>query len=856
MNLRTGNYTNRDLSNLLMPANVSYEVSEIEQMLLPHHLKALREERGINDEVIAARGYRSITDQQELLQYAFKSYQTNMVSREAPTILIPIHAPDGTVPYHLHRPDAPRMQKSKAKRNADGSIKEKVVKYETPEGMSLRGDRSPLCSESLKNPQVPLVITEGPIKGDAGVSHGLCVLSLPGVYGFKSKNKYGGNELLADFDHVPVNAGRKVIIIYDNDIWVNRQVQNAEERLTIHLQRKGAYVLSVRLPRANGQKIGLDDYLCAHSVQELMDLATGPHPAPQAASPHIELMDGPPDVMRKPNVIINGRSYVAIWPYVKITRHESIDKSGNIIRHNPPLQVKEQYLMIVRDDGVVFGEIGNNQGISPLTELGFDVVLPEIPPVDKIWSKSGINAYRMGERPDPIDIFHRLTDIVDRFIDFACSLASQRAMSMLIACYILTTWLSDAFTVIGFLWPNGDKGSGKTQVLNVVAELGYLGQVILAGGSFASLRDLADYGACLAFDDAENLSNKNTDPDKRTLLLAGNRKGNTVPLKEERNGKWVTRYVNTFCPRLFSATQLPDDVLESRSIVVPLIRTADRVRANSDVLEYSLWPHDRRTLIDSLWALALSCIRELPSYERRVNERAKLLGRDLEPWRAILAVAVWLEDKGMKDLYKRMEAISINYQEERQSLRSGDLTTLVIRALCHCASQAGCAGKSSGWVFTSEDIKSEVLNVADEIESAINRESITTIRVGRVISKLRLPESPRPGGKGRRRWKVTLHDLRRLTTTYSLALDDWKLPGRSPLSIFLSDAPDLTGSAGMSGTVAHTTNDDDSGQQQSPTADHYPTEICPGCSKEGEVTSSGLCLGCEELSHMYGLSAQ
>jgi hypothetical protein len=37
----------------------------------------------------------------------------------------------------------------------------------------------------------------------------------------------------------------------------------------------------------------------------------------------------------------------------------------------------------------------------------------------------------------------------------------------------------------------------------MVAELGYLGLVLLAGGSYASLRDMADYGATLAFDDAE-----------------------------------------------------------------------------------------------------------------------------------------------------------------------------------------------------------------------------------------------------------------------------------------------------------------------------------------------------------------
>lgn len=206
-------------------------------------------------------------------------------------------------------------------------------------------------------------------------------------------------------------------------------------------------------------------------------------------------------------------------------------------------------------------------------------------------------------------------------------------MAEMVSAYVLSTWNLDAFNVIGFLWPNGDRGSGKTQLLTIICELGYLGQVILSGGSFAALRDLADYGACLAFDDAESLSDpRKTDPDKRSLLLAGNRRGNTVPLKELTGAKtWRTRYVNTFCPRLFSATELPDPILASRTIVVPLIRTADRFKGNADPLEYRLWPHDRRALLDDLWALALSRLAELPPYEAQVNERARLVGRSWSP---------------------------------------------------------------------------------------------------------------------------------------------------------------------------------------------------------------------------------
>ena len=113
-------------------------------------------------------------------------------------------------------------------------------------------------------------------------------------------------------------------------------------------------------------------------------------------------------------------------------------------------------------------------------------------------------------------------------MDFDRSLADQPTMAELVACFILTTWLLDAFNVVGYLWPSDERGSGKTVLLHTVA----------------------------------------------------------------------------------------------------------------DPLDYQAWPHDHRQLIDDLWALALAHLPTLHEYERAVNEKARLAGRTLEPWRAILAVAL------------------------------------------------------------------------------------------------------------------------------------------------------------------------------------------------------------------------
>jgi hypothetical protein len=686
---------------------------------------------------------------------------------------------------------------------------------------------------------VPLWITEGQKKADALASHGAVALCLLGVWNFKGKNPLGGTTLLADWDYVAVN-GREVRLVFDSDVVSLPGVRKALERLTEHLSRKGAAVRMVYLPPVAGKKVGVDDFLVAgHTLQDLEALIEAPRPQPQPAPPHISILDSAPATIRRPLALLENRTYAAIWAYVEVTRTETLDKQGNVVRLPQPEVTTEQRLFIVRNDGVVFGDGGHK----PFAELGLIVHLPEIPPQEKLWTAPGFKRYVAGTRPDPAETFRQVVSVVNRFIDFDRSLADQQTMCELVACYILATWFLDAFTVIGYLWPNGERGSGKTQLLTLIAELAYLGHVILAGGSYASLRDLADYGATLCFDDAENVMDvKRGDPDKRALLLAGNRRGNTITIKEPVNGReWRTRHVQTFCPRLFSAIRLPDPVLASRSIIVPLIRTADRDKANADPLDYRLWPIPRPQLVNDLWALALSQCAAMPAYDAQVADTTALLGRTLEPWRAILAVAHWLTDTGVTDLDKRMDALSQTYQDERPDLEPPDLTAWVIKALCHYATNAtsatiqGGSQPVEGWEFPTKEIKQSLVILLQDDESGIDAATVSTDRIGRLLGKLRLKKKPRKGANDPRQWQLTQEDLRRWLMSYGMPLPPQLFPRQSlaPTSgtsgITVHDAtsattshpPPASGTSGTSGIVAQPGNPNGATQE----------EACPQCGE-------------------------
>jgi hypothetical protein len=363
-----------------------------------------------------------------------------------------------------------------------------------------------------------------------------------------------------------------------------------------------------------------------------------------------------------------------------------------------------------------------------------------------------------------------MTSVVDRFMAFDRSLTSQETMAEFVACYGLSTWFLDAFDVIGFLWPNGGYGSGKTKLGILVCEMAYLGEVLLTGSSYATLRDLADMGATLLFDDAESLADpKKSDPDKRNLLLAGNRRGSYVTVKEAGPGNtWVTRYVNAYCPRLFTATRVPDPILASRTIVVPLVRTGDKTKANAEVLDYATWPCDQRRLVDNLWAVALSNLSEMPQHEAYVNADAPLVGRNLEPWRPVLAVAHWLEANGVTGLYNRMVDLAKAYQTERVQLEFVDHARIVVRALI-----AAAVAPFDRWGVPVEvgilDIvtRANALAVEEEVADEKDEPFTNPKWVGRVLTSLRLPQASRSSGQGRRRL-VSLATLEGIATAYGI----------------------------------------------------------------------------------------
>ena len=125
----------------------------------------------------------------------------------------------------------------------------------------------------------PIAITEGEKKAEKACKAGIPTIAVGGVWAWRSKKK--GIPAIKDFDAIEWK-GRKVWLVFDNDLMVNPLVIGALAGLSNELHKRGAKVVIKYLPKGPG-KIGLDDYLLRRDVTAFLKLREEEY----AASAHL-----------------------------------------------------------------------------------------------------------------------------------------------------------------------------------------------------------------------------------------------------------------------------------------------------------------------------------------------------------------------------------------------------------------------------------------------------------------------------------------------------------------------------------------------------------------------------------------
>jgi hypothetical protein len=482
--------------------------SEVIPELLTSHFTHLKDGSGISVDVIRERGYRSLLGKAELKKLGFTPAQ-----QRTPGILIPLWSVDGKEAGYQYRPDNPRV-------DARG----RPVKYESPRGSANRIDCPPRCRKMLGDPRVPLWVTEGSKKADALALHGACSISLTGVWGFKGKNELGGVTLLADWDYIALRE-RFVYLSFDSDVVTKEPVKKALGRIAEHLRRKEANVLVVHLPQSGDRKVGIDDYLLKHSLEDVQKLAGE--------------LDG------------------------EESRTIERSVSGFIL---PDGTVGE---MIVSDAGERSFVVLVGGAVRKMLQYQAGRVT-YIPTGDPLVGQVVHFATTAAPYDSQAALFGEVKAFIHQYVELPADFEDIAAL------YVLVTWVYEFAPSIPYLRVIGDWGSGKTRFLDVVGRVCF--RPIFASGATTPspiFRILDKFQGTLVLDEAD-FKDSSAWVEIVKILNNGYRPGFPVLRSDKEDGKWYPHGYQVFGPKLIATRSLfKDEALESRCLtaeMMPLTR--------------------------------------------------------------------------------------------------------------------------------------------------------------------------------------------------------------------------------------------------------------------------------------------
>jgi hypothetical protein len=278
------------------------------------------------------------------------------------------------------------------------------------------------------------------------------------------------------------------------------------------------------------------------------------------------------------------------------------------------------------------------------------VSLPDLPPKGDVsdWLAAG---HTVGEllqlvaqtpewHPPQPPALAEILDAIRAFVRQYVVLTDEQADA--VSLWIAHTWVVDATDVTPYLRVNSaTKRCGKTRLAEVIACLAQNPRFTTCISTAALFRLAHKYAGhmTLIVDEIEGtLSGKEKSSELTALLNAGWQRGLTVPrVERSRQGEFVVREFETFCPKVLVGLGRLADTVEDRAIHI----TLQRKKPNESVCDFYLQDarEEAKPIREALerWASDPQTMAALrlarPLMPRHISDRAK------EGWRLLVAIA-------------------------------------------------------------------------------------------------------------------------------------------------------------------------------------------------------------------------
>lgn len=253
----------------------------------------------------------------------------------------------------------------------------------------------------------------------------------------------------------------------------------------------------------------------------------------------------------------------------------------------------------------------------------------------------------------PQEVFEEVRERIDYYLDFPIDQAER--ITATLATWVLLTYCYSAWPAVPYLHFGGAKGSGKTTAFQVLERLAFRAFSASSLTAAVMYRTLHSQGGTLLFDEAERLGtpNRAAAGELYAMLLAGYKRGGRAMRIEQIGKSRLPVAFDVFGPKAFACIAGLPPALASRCISIIMLRAAP----NSPKLRRRLdqEPERWQQVRDDLHALALENGSEWLALAERDGVCPDLSGRAYELWQPLLALAAWLDSRGVNGLLHVMQ---------------------------------------------------------------------------------------------------------------------------------------------------------------------------------------------------------
>jgi len=358
---------------------------------------------------------------------------------------------------------------------------------------------------------------------------------------------------------------------------------------------------------------------------------------------------------------------------------------------------------------------------------------PELLGINR-WPLKYIHTYLKGEEKlDPFIVFQEIKAIYDYYLDF-----KDPATSPVLAIMTIGTYFYRIFESFPYLAFTAEKGSGKTKILNVAEKLSF-NAVLACNTSLSSLFRLIE-GTSGAFllDEAELLKDPKYAQELRSVLNSGYKKGSRVFRTNLDSTNNTVESFDVYCPKIIAGIKGLEDVLESRCIKFPMLKTFDKEKANRDISESGEdWEYFRH-LLYSFGLTFAGEINDIYINDPETRNIRAVYGREGELWRPLLSIAKVLDNNGCDGLFGWLREVASRKSQDSKSEGLDNWTTALILGLEDLTSEKEID-------ISTGEIKGAMLGWFDE-----NDRKPTPRWIGNTLQKYDLIESSRRTNSGYR----------------------------------------------------------------------------------------------------------